>query len=195
MPANDSPIVAARRQRLQAWIDAHFAGSQSDFIRDLTARGHVINQGELSGLLRNKSFGEKKAEKLEEQTGMPKGYLVYPTDSAKLTDSRLPPEPPVPSHVLGLDLAKLAAAQKFLEDLFRGEGVRFIPSEQTNLLAAVYQELITESEPNLVEMAGRFGKAIRGQGERQGAIGGTSADGRAGTGEGKGTPRAKARRG
>lgn len=109
--------------------------------------------------------------------------------------SELPPEPDTPSQVLGLDLAKLATAQKFLEDLFRGEGVRFVASEQTMLLAAVYQELMTDSEPNIVEMAGRFGKKVRGQqGERQGATGSTLADDREGTGEGSRKAGAKARK-
>lgn len=98
-------------------------------------------------------------------------------------DYRVEPEPEVPSQVLGLDLAKLAAAQKFLEDLFRGEGIKFVASEQTMLLAAVYQELVTDSEPNIVEMAGRFGKKVRGQDERQGAIGSSLADDREGAGE------------
>lgn len=66
--------IAARRARLRAWIDEHFGGVQQDFV---AAVG--INQGELSGLLRDKSFGEKKARKLELAARMPAGYLVTPT--------------------------------------------------------------------------------------------------------------------
>lgn len=66
----NSPVVAYRRKRLKQWIDDHFNGVQQEFI---AATG--INQGELSGLLRTKSFGEKRARRLEEQANMPMGYL------------------------------------------------------------------------------------------------------------------------
>lgn len=63
-------IVQNRRDRLRAWIDKHCNGSQAQFV---TVTG--INQGELSGLLRKKSFGEKKARSLELAAGMPLGWL------------------------------------------------------------------------------------------------------------------------
>lgn len=74
-PAN----VAVRRRQLQAWIDDKFAGVQSAFLADIAARtGQPANQGELSGLLSGKkSFGEKKARKLEEQAGMPAAWLDW----------------------------------------------------------------------------------------------------------------------
>lgn len=72
MPAHDSPLVAQRRVRLQAWIDAMHQGSQASFIK-----AGDINQGMLSLLLNGgKSFGEKQAAKLEAQHNMPPGYLV-----------------------------------------------------------------------------------------------------------------------
>lgn len=70
----DSSIVAARREALRHWIDAHYNGKQSEFVR---ATG--INQGELSGLLRRKSFREEKAINIEVKAGMPDGYLQRPT--------------------------------------------------------------------------------------------------------------------
>lgn len=66
----DPPVVATRRKRLRQWIDDHHQGNQAAFV----ARTG-INQGELSLLLRDKSFGEKKAAKIEEASGMPPGYL------------------------------------------------------------------------------------------------------------------------
>lgn len=73
MPTQDSPTVALRRERLRWWIDNRCDGSQANFIA-LTR----INQGELSGLLRSKSFGEKRAASLEVAAGMPSGFLVNP---------------------------------------------------------------------------------------------------------------------
>lgn len=70
-------IAEHRRERLQGWIDAHFAGRQSHFLEAIAVRtGEIANQGELSGLLSGKkSFGEKKARKLEVQAAMPNLYL------------------------------------------------------------------------------------------------------------------------
>lgn len=68
-------IVAARRKRLRQWIDSEYDGIQAKFV---AATG--VNQGELSLLLKDKPFGEKRADSLEEQAGMPVGYLLSPLD-------------------------------------------------------------------------------------------------------------------
>lgn len=77
----EQQIVAARRARLREWIGERFSGSQADYIREAAGRGERIDQSELSRLLADKSFGEKKARKLESQSRMPPGYLVHPIDS------------------------------------------------------------------------------------------------------------------
>lgn len=59
-----------RRDRLRQWIDEHFGGKQSAFVS-----AHSLNQGEISGLLKDKSFGSVKARNLESKTGMPERYL------------------------------------------------------------------------------------------------------------------------
>lgn len=69
-----------RRRRLRQWIDERFGGSHSAFIASTNDGEKQINQGELSGLLRNKSFGEKRARRLEEQAKMPAFYLERPDD-------------------------------------------------------------------------------------------------------------------
>ncbi len=91
-------IVAARRARLRAWIDQHYAGVQRNFV-DATK----INQGELSALLTSKSFGEKKARALEIQARMPDGYLVSP-----LVEPSALPAPPAPGPALSPDALRLA---------------------------------------------------------------------------------------
>lgn len=70
MTSQESHVVKVRRQRLKRWIDIHYEGLQASFV---AATG--INQGELSGLLKRKSFGEKRALSLEIRAGMPIGYL------------------------------------------------------------------------------------------------------------------------
>lgn len=68
VPQNDD--VENRRAQLRLWINAHFDGVQAKFVEATD-----INQGELSGLLKTKSFGEKRARRLEIQAGMPPKYL------------------------------------------------------------------------------------------------------------------------
>lgn len=62
-------IVETRRKRLSLLITQKY-GTQAEFVR---ATG--MNQGEVSGLLRDKSFGEKKARRIEELTQTPLGWL------------------------------------------------------------------------------------------------------------------------
>lgn len=61
-----------RRARLRQWIDEKFSGSQAAFVST-----HKLNQGEVSALLKDKSFGSVKARNLEAQTGMPERYLEW----------------------------------------------------------------------------------------------------------------------
>ena len=70
-----NPAAENRRAQLRKWIDKNFGGSQALFIAATNNGDKQINQGELSGLLRDKSFGEKRARSLELQAGMPTGYL------------------------------------------------------------------------------------------------------------------------
>lgn len=66
----DSDIVATRRRRLRQAIEDLFDGKLVNFIEKTG-----INSGELSALLRNKSFGEKKARSLEDAAGLPRYFL------------------------------------------------------------------------------------------------------------------------
>jgi hypothetical protein len=83
-----------RRQRLRQLIKDRYGDSQARFI-DETGE----NQGEISGLLRTKSFGEKKARNLEKKVGLPAGWLdtplqtgaqVQPTEKAAAVPAQAP---------------------------------------------------------------------------------------------------------
>jgi hypothetical protein len=63
-------IQDIRRARLAQLIRERYDGSQARFV-DETGE----NQGEVSGLLRTKSFGERKARKLEAKSNVPPGWL------------------------------------------------------------------------------------------------------------------------
>lgn len=75
------PDEENRRTQLQRWIDAHFQGRMVDFIASTNDGERQINQGELSALLRKKAFGERRARALEQQAGMPRGYLDWTGDA------------------------------------------------------------------------------------------------------------------
>lgn len=59
-----------RRHNLRQWINQQYGGQQARFVEAVG-----INQGELSALLKNKSFGEKKARKIEQSASMPDMWL------------------------------------------------------------------------------------------------------------------------
>lgn len=63
-------IQSIRRARLAQLIRDRFDGSQAKFV-DTTGE----NQGEVSALLRDKSFGEKKARKIESKCSLSHGWL------------------------------------------------------------------------------------------------------------------------
>ena len=75
--ADKNEIQALRRQRLRQLIEDRYGGRQSALVEEIG-----INQGELSGLLRLKSFGEKKARSLEDQLGLPAKWLDQRADLA-----------------------------------------------------------------------------------------------------------------
>lgn len=84
------PAAENRRNQLRRWIDHFFGGSQALFgasTADADKGDRQINQGELSLLLKNKSFGERRARSLELQAQMPRGYLdsTSAPDAAALT--------------------------------------------------------------------------------------------------------------
>ena len=87
-----SPINIAelRRRNLREWINRLHQGRQIDFV---SATG--INQGELSALLKNKPFGERKARKIEHSAGMPALWLdtdhSSPTSAPQPTDRNTRP--------------------------------------------------------------------------------------------------------
>jgi phage repressor protein C with HTH and peptisase S24 domain len=76
-----------RRARLAQLIKDHYDGSQARFV-EVTGE----NQGEVSALLRDKSFGEKKARKIELKCKLPHGWLDLPIDASS-EDVNLRPDP------------------------------------------------------------------------------------------------------
>lgn len=128
-----------------------------------------------------KGIGRKLARDLEAAMGLAVGALDQPDEPA--------------SQSAGLDLARLATASQFLEDLFRTKGKVFVASEQVHLLAAVYDDLSRPSASTIVELALKFGPMLDGGGDgRQGTPGGASADDRAGNRARAGTAGSKARK-
>lgn len=81
-------IQDIRRERLASLIQERYEGSQSLFV-ERTGE----NQGEVSALLRNKSFGEKKARKIEQKCNLPEGWLdLAPMESNVGPELLTPPK-------------------------------------------------------------------------------------------------------
>jgi hypothetical protein len=59
-----------RRARLAQLIQEKYGGSQTKFVEETGE-----SQSEVSGLLRSKSFGERKARKIEQKAGLTPGWL------------------------------------------------------------------------------------------------------------------------
>lgn len=112
MPTPEDPVVANRRARLREWIDTRFGGSQTLFMASTNDGIKQLNQGELSGLLRTKTFGERRARSLEAIAGMPTRYL---------DDMTSPYAPSTPQMVRDLgpndDATGQTAAQRALPPL------------------------------------------------------------------------------
>jgi hypothetical protein len=66
-------IQEIRRARLAQLIRERYDSSQSKFVEETGE-----NQGEVSALLRTKSFGERKARKIEAKCGLPSGWMDLP---------------------------------------------------------------------------------------------------------------------
>lgn len=133
-------IVTARRARLRAWIADHYQGVQRLFI-DATG----INQGELSGLLNAKSFGEKRARKLELQAGMPHNFLVSPLDDATRSadDTTQPPQ----RSASRAEIARVEATISAAFDVI--ERANAVPTKALVIQCATYLYMNAESAADM----------------------------------------------
>ena len=110
-------ITELRRRNLHEWINRLHQGRQIDFV---SATG--INQGELSALLKNKPFGERKARKIEHSAGMPALWLD--------TDHRSPASAPQPTYRNTRHMpTPIATIPEILADLKAGKMVIITDAE------------------------------------------------------------------
>lgn len=126
----EDPVVANRRARLRDWINNRFGGSHTLFIASTNDGVKQLNQGELSALLRNKSFGERRARSLELMARMPPRYLddmgtAGPAHSQKVSETEsaylpygpkvsAPAHPPIGWPFKTVSLARIVALKKAL---------------------------------------------------------------------------------
>ncbi|WP_429562071.1 helix-turn-helix domain-containing protein [Paraburkholderia sp. MM6662-R1] len=82
-----------RRERLRHLIDSRYKGRQVDFLKDSGE-----SQSEISGILNGrKSFGEKKARKIERTLDLPEGWL----------DSTTPARQPSAAELLSMQVERI----------------------------------------------------------------------------------------
>ncbi len=125
-----SAVVHNRRTQLRRWIDTYFDGNQAAFGASTNDGKSQVNQGEVSGLLKEKSFGEKRARRLEQQAHMPPGYLES-TESPTEYPSRAAQQVQEPLHgIAAVPIARpqlwpfQLVTQERLADLKRALGPR-----------------------------------------------------------------------
>ncbi len=94
-------IQDIRRARLAQLIRENYE-SQADFV---TKTGE--NQGEISALLKTKSFGEKKARKIESECGLPTGWLDAPASIENTTVIALHPDDPLPDDMVSVPESRI----------------------------------------------------------------------------------------
>ncbi len=110
--------VTLRRHNLRCWIERLYGGRQSAF-----ADAAALNQGELSSLLKNKSFGEKKARKIEQAAGMPAMWLDR--DHGDLPA----PVSPAPIKQANQNMSKISPISEILADIKAGKMVIITDAE------------------------------------------------------------------
>ena len=101
-----------RRRNLRQWIADKYGGQQTRF-----AEAIAINQGELSALLKNKSFGEKKARKIEQAAQMPAMWLDQEHASAQ------------PDHQERRTMPHISSIPEILADIKAGKMVIITDAE------------------------------------------------------------------
>lgn len=147
MTALDAPVVAARRERLRAWIGDRFEGSRKAFIEEAAARGYKIDPTEVSNLQSGKkSFGEKKAAMLEEQAAMPPGYLVTPFKEVTK---------PKTSQSVRLNVEKLANLIETVEAAVTQSRRQLPAHTKAKIIATLYShdQAAAASSPQAVQVA------------------------------------------
>lgn len=133
-------MVLARRQALAHWIKTKFGGSQAAFIESTSPK---INQGEVSGLLRNKSFREKRAEALERQAKMPEGYLVRA--EVRASEAIQPSHKTPSSEPAALGLSP--DAQQLVELIRQADTSQSITSDSWKQLTGIVKTMMKPSGP------------------------------------------------
>jgi 3,4-dihydroxy 2-butanone 4-phosphate synthase/GTP cyclohydrolase II len=107
-----------RRHNLRSWISRLHGGQQSRFAAETG-----INQGELSALLKNKTFGERKARKIEQSAGMP--LLWLDTDHGDFHATAPSATPSQASHTM----TQFATITEILADIKAGKMVIITDAE------------------------------------------------------------------
>jgi len=123
-------MASVRRARLKLVINERFDGSQARLVEAIGG-----NAGELSGLLRTRHFGEKKARALEMQLGLPQGWMDGVDDAALsgLADDQKAPE--------NIDVTRLALAIEYIEGLLLKLKIELSQISKANLLIYLIEDV------------------------------------------------------
>lgn len=137
------PIDQIRRENL-----AHLVAeepSQAAFARKISKDKNQV--GQWLGRAGSRNMSAETAREIEAICGRPAGWLDHDHGAAPAATAVTVSQPG------RLDEAKLAASIEWLQNLFATWRRDFDPVKHSRLIAAVYAELTTPSEPNLVRLS------------------------------------------
>ena len=112
-------LAELRRHNLRLWIERLHQGRQALFVAETG-----INQGELSALLKNKTFGERKARKIEQSAGMPALWL----DTPQPAENTARPHPNTPTQTTSKTM-QISPIPEILADIKAGKMVIITDAE------------------------------------------------------------------
>lgn len=144
------PIDQIRRENLQALVAKE--PSQAAFARKIGKDKNQVSQW--LGRAGARNISGDTAREIEAACGIASGWLdhdhIQHLETTPVTDSQ-------PGR---LDEEKLAASITWLQTLFNTWRRDFDPVKHSRLIAAVYAELLTPTEPNLVRLSQSIAKQL-----------------------------------
>lgn len=154
--------AAIRRANLQALIKQE--GSQVAVARRLKKDKNQIHQWLLPpDLPQARNIGNRSAREIEAEFGKPSGWIDI-DHGARAVES----PPTHTSQSVGREAEIMRMSILWLRDQFRVWGKEFVVEDRMELVLAVYEELMTPSEPNLIDLSQRLAGRMKGEEEVKG---------------------------
>lgn len=154
------PLHAIRRANLQALVEQE--GAQVAVARRIRKDKNQIHQWLLPPDQPSaRNMGNRSAREIEAEFGKPIGWIDVDHSNA-ISPTHIAEESPAHwSQSTGHEVEKMREAILWLRDQFRVWGKEFVVEDRIELVLAVYNELITPSEPNMIDLSQRLAERVK----------------------------------